>query len=444
MRLALLTIFFSAFLVSAENKSDLELAYEQEFAFLELQKQELQKRLKQIKKKNAGMLWSAEREVKKLQDIYVGRQEDAENISNTAQRLMLETEELSFNKDILGNTIMQSENTLQQYNPDFSNDSTHPESSQLKKAFILGQKTILDLQSIRKEKGSFFLADGKSVDGTIVKVGNIASYGITGEIQGMLAPAGGDRLKIWNAPASETANKLNSGGSIPTLDIFLYESLMKEISERKEKTPLEVINSGGLIGWVIVGLGIFALFLVILRALFLQSASGNTDKLYSQIKDDVENGRISDALETSHNSRTSIANVMNATLRNIDRERQHLDDIISEAILHESGRLDKFNILIMVIAAVAPLLGLLGTVTGMITTFDLITEFGTGDPKMLSGGISEALVTTELGLIVAIPGLIFGNLLSGWAETIKDNMEHVALKVSNKYAIYLESRNSEV
>ena len=86
-----------------------------------------------------------------------------------------------------------------------------------------------------------------------------------------------------------------------------------------------------------------------------------------------------------------------------------------------------------VIAAVAPLLGLLGTVTGMISTFDIITEFGTGDPKLLSSGISIALVTTEVGLAVAIPALIFGNLLSGWAESIKDEMEKAALHVMNQY-----------
>jgi biopolymer transport protein ExbB len=69
----------------------------------------------------------------------------------------------------------------------------------------------------------------------------------------------------------------------------------------------------------------------------------------------------------------------------------------------------------------------------MITTFDIITEFGTGDPKLLSGGISIALVTTELGLAVAIPTLLFGSVLAGWAESIKDGMEKGALSVINRY-----------
>jgi len=125
--------------------------------------------------------------------------------------------------------------------------------------------------------------------------------------------------------------------------------------------------------------------------------------------------------------------VIAAAIRNVQRERAHIEDIISEQILHESVHLNRFGTFIIVIAAVAPLLGLLGTVTGMISTFDIITEFGTGDPKLLSSGISIALVTTEVGLAVAIPALIFGNLLSGWAESIKDDMEKAALHVINRY-----------
>ena len=83
----------------------------------------------------------------------------------------------------------------------------------------------------------------------------------------------------------------------------------------------------------------------------------------------------------------------------------------------------------MVIAAVAPLLGLLGTVTGMISTFEIITEHGTGDPKMLSGGISEALITTQLGLVVAIPMLLLGNMLKGWSEGVFGKLESTVLRL---------------
>ncbi len=101
-------------------------------------------------------------------------------------------------------------------------------------------------------------------------------------------------------------------------------------------------------------------------------------------------------------------------------------------MLRETPFIQRFGTQILVVAAVAPLLGLLGTVTGMIATFDIITEFGTGDPRMLSGGISEALITTELGLVVAIPTLLLGNLLGVKAKGILDHLDTGALEVINQ------------
>jgi biopolymer transport protein ExbB len=128
----------------------------------------------------------------------------------------------------------------------------------------------------------------------------------------------------------------------------------------------------------------------------------------------------------------SAAHVLRVTIENLHREREKLDDLVSEAILHQTPVIERFGTSILVAASVAPLLGLLGTVTGMITTFDIITEFGTGDPKMLSGGISEALITTELGLVVAIPCLLIGTLLSGRASAIMDSLERAALQIINR------------
>jgi len=203
------------------------------------------------------------------------------------------------------------------------------------------------------------------------------------------------------------------------------------VDERQEKGVSEILDSSGIIGWIIVSLGILAAIMIVLRISFLRSAGASTGSVESEVSSLVSSGDIAAAVNFCRQKSGSTARVVAATLRNIDRERDHLEDIISENILHESGTLNRFGTFIIVIAAVSPLLGLLGTVTGMIATFDVITEFGTGDPKLLSGGISTALVTTELGLIVAIPTLILGNLLSGWSNRIKDEMEKVALRVIN-------------
>lgn len=88
---------------------------------------------------------------------------------------------------------------------------------------------------------------------------------------------------------------------------------------------------------------------------------------------------------------------------------------------------------ILVLAAIAPLLGLLGTVVGMIKTFDVISMFGTADAKSMASGISEALITTQTGLIVAVPGLILGNFISRRAERIKDRMNRFCLGLLREF-----------
>jgi biopolymer transport protein ExbB len=231
----------------------------------------------------------------------------------------------------------------------------------------------------------------------------------------------------------ETAQALAAGRAPATLDVFLFESADRAIEEQAGKTLLGVINSGGSIAWIIVAMGTLAGILIVLRAFFLRNASASTGRVEGEVGALVREARLEDALQACKRLKGSTARVVASAVRNLDRDRKHIEDIVSEQILHESAHLNRFGSFIIVIAAVAPLLGLLGTVTGMISTFDVITEFGTGDPKLLSSGISIALVTTEVGLAVAIPALIFGNLLSGWAESIKDDMEKAALHVMNLY-----------
>jgi biopolymer transport protein ExbB len=150
----------------------------------------------------------------------------------------------------------------------------------------------------------------------------------------------------------------------------------------------------------------------------------------------LQTGSGEEAYDAIQKYKGSIARVIRATLRNITRDREHIEDIITENILNENRSLDRFSNFILVVAAVSPLLGLLGTVTGMIQTFDIISVYGTGDPKLLSSGISEALITTMLGLIIAIPLLLLGNLSRGWADNIKDDMEQSALHVVNLFEKY--------
>jgi biopolymer transport protein ExbB len=130
--------------------------------------------------------------------------------------------------------------------------------------------------------------------------------------------------------------------------------------------------------------------------------------------------------------RGAVARVLEVILINRHRSRQQQEELVYEVILAQKPRMERFLSVLNIIAAVAPLLGLLGTVTGMIGTFDIITVHGTGDPKMLSGGISEALLTTQFGLVVAIPALFAHAILSSRVDHVMGDVETNAMRLLNQ------------
>ena len=430
--LAGLTLSVAMLFGAEAQTSQLEAAYQKEFAFLKAQKRELQKRYDEMNVQQEKKLAASKTEIERLQNKMLKMTSKSEMMTEQLLEAERNEQDVQDNSAILEGVIYQAASTLSPYNVTVDTESKAYDAV-IAGMFQGAAASLEKLSTIRSEEGSFFLTDGTKIDGTIVKVGNVASYGIASDTAGALAPAGNGFLKLWDADAAATANAVARGEQPESIGIFLYESLNTAIDQAKEKTLLSIIQSGGIIAWVIVVLGAVATLLIVLRGMFLRTASSNTDRVTGDVIEKIKANNMDAALTACQSEKGATARVLAATIRNIDRDREHLDDIIAESILHENSFLDRFGSVILVIAADAPLLGLLGTVTGMISTFDVITEFGTGDPKLLSGGISEALVTTELGLIVAIPALLVGNLLSGWAERIKDHMEQAALRVSNVY-----------
>lgn len=163
------------------------------------------------------------------------------------------------------------------------------------------------------------------------------------------------------------------------------------------------IEQGGIVGYSIIALGIVGLLIAFWRLIGL---SGDSRRVAAQLKSDTAStdnplGRVLAAYESN---------------RNADTETIELK--LSEAALKEMPGLTRGLLFIKVVAAVAPLMGLLGTVTGMIKTFQVITLYGAGDPKMMAGGISQALMTTVEGLVVAIPMVLLHTILSGQSRKI--------------------------
>ena len=187
-------------------------------------------------------------------------------------------------------------------------------------------------------------------------------------------------------------------------------SLLTKLIDRD--TWLERINAGGFVGYVIIIILILGLTMGVLRFKFL----------------DEETKSINKELETNNFSDDSILGKLNSIYskysgNNPEDLESQLEDILAKA----TPPLEKNLSVIKLLAAVAPLLGLLGTVIGMIETFQAITLFGTGDPKLMAGGISQALVTTMLGLIAAVPLLFVHNILDSRSRAISQIYEEQAI-----------------
>lgn len=163
----------------------------------------------------------------------------------------------------------------------------------------------------------------------------------------------------------------------------------------------ERIGQGGTIGYIVIGLLIFGLTVALYKiiTLFFMGNSIRATAKTKQAGDGNPLARVFEAYETN---------------KNADLETLELK--LDEQILRESPKIERFNDIVKVLAAVAPLMGLLGTVIGMIITFTAITNFGAGDPKLMAGGISVALMTTVLGLVAAIPLLLTHALAAAMAR----------------------------
>ncbi|WP_376695939.1 MotA/TolQ/ExbB proton channel family protein [Wenzhouxiangella sp. EGI_FJ10305] len=421
----------------AAQAPSLEQAFQREFAFLQGQKRDLERRIAEFEETSEADRQQLQSDIQSLERRVVELTSRGDRLDEQVLESERSVESARDNVNLLANTFLQAEATIDGWEaPQLEGDEV-PQTDDVAAMFETVRKELKRRGAVQRESGEFFLADGTRVDGEIIHVGRIASFGVSERGAGALAPAGEGELKLWNEDSAEAARTLAAGTMVSPLPIFIYETLSSEVEEKGSKGVFETISSGGVIGWIIFFLGLLAAALVALRALFLWRAGTSTGRILDDVAAPVRRGDREAALSMLKKRKGATARVVASAIRNLDRDREHLEDIVSESILHESGHLNRFGAFIMVIAAVSPLLGLLGTVTGMISTFDVITEFGTGDPKLLSGGISIALVTTELGLIVAIPTLLFGNLLSSWAERIKDDMEKATLRVTNQY---LEAR----
>ena len=257
-----------------------------------------------------------------------------------------------------------------------------------------------------------------------------------GDVQALLR-SGALQGKIfeWNAalPPEMAANiklavtQASSGSvvSVP-LDVLQNKAIKNTITDTKELTWDEKLKAffkkGGIVMYPLALVAIFALLLCLERFLVLTHRGHLGRRFMKKLNALVKDGLYEDAAALCLKKETSLSMVLFAVLNRARDKREDAERSLQEALLREQPKLERRMGLLAAMGTIAPLLGLLGTVTGIITLFTVITEVGTNDARVLAGGISEALVTTETGLVIAIPVMILHGLLSEKIEKVTSEL----------------------
>lgn len=274
------------------------------------------------------------------------------------------------------------------------------------------QREMTESGKVVRFPAKIITANGDEVEQEIVRVG--AFNVVSGDKYLQFVPETGNIIELGRQPQDRYRKRVAeltsaTGGIAP----FPIDPSRGQILSLLVQAPTlqERIDQGGVVGYVILGLGALALLIALERLLTL---TVTTVRVSAQARKPEQPGN------------NALGRILKVYHDNPRADVETVELKLSEAILKETPRINRMLMFLKIIAVVAPLLGLLGTVTGMIITFQAITLFGTGDPKLMAGGISTALITTVLGLVVAIPTVLLHTLVSSRARRLTQVLEEQA------------------
>ncbi|MGC9450745.1 MAG: MotA/TolQ/ExbB proton channel family protein [Oceanipulchritudo sp.] len=277
------------------------------------------------------------------------------------------------------------------------------------------------------------IIDGTLKEGTFALVGPVSYFTDQGDQVGITVGMIENRANIYTLPdykegITVTANSGSGNLPVDTTDGEALEGITHSI------TLMEEFALGGFVMYPILGLFTLAILIAVYKMIELFRVKAANAKDIDVILDHLRGGNGDAAMAHAKSVGGPVGEMLCAAVDNAGEDREVIEEVLYENIIKTQPKLERFLAFIAVVAATAPLLGLLGTVTGMIKTFKLITIVGTGDARNLSSGISEALITTKWGLIVAIPTLIIHALLNRKAKGVVGSMEQAAVSFINGIA----------
>ena len=322
--------------------------------------------------------------------------------------------------------------------------SQFPGMQDLRHMVTVLEDEIRSAGEVRLVRGPLVDRDGRTIEADLLFLGHFtAAYRDGDTFEYLYYLPGSRKLFVPQKPSPDRLRKklrnyLAGRSDAVPLDITRGGAL-RQLGHRT--SLLEHISRGGPIVWPILVVFALGAIIILERIVFFFRKRIDADSLMNRINK-LATCEDWDACQTlcDQFEGKPVSRVLRAGLDCRLMERTEMENVLQEAILQEIPGLERFLSTLGMLAAIAPLLGLLGTVTGMINTFDMITHYGTGNPRMMSGGISEALITTMLGLSVAIPILLCHTLLSRRTENIIAQMEEKAVAFTN--IVYRTRKNS--
>ncbi len=282
--------------------------------------------------------------------------------------------------------------------------------------------------SIREGKAA--TSDGEILEGTFAAAGPF-SWFVSGDKRAAgeaLPSRNGEIPRIYPANATEILKLTQGEAADIGIDVTGGKAM---VLDEVEGGLLTLIHKGGLWIWPILFLALLSLCFGAVKFLVLMRIREPGEAWINAILNALRTGDKRKATEIATSAAHPVGPVMARMIEISEQPSDQVEETLYEQLMGVQSQAGSLLPVIAVTAATSPLLGLLGTVSGMIATFNLITVFGSGDPKPLAGGISEALVTTLFGLIVAIPALILHAFLSRRAQGIVQTTECLGLAFVN-------------
>ena len=379
------------------------------------------------------------------------------DLSNLRTEIESREDEAAYLSNLFGEYLRNLESRLhitelQRYEADLERAKLAVEDTGLDDAEVFARQVQLISTSIGRLDealgGTTF--EGQAVDasglvnqGTFALLGPVALFRPEHGDQGTLAEQRLGSLEPAALPfgnpldAAAAAELIHARAGLLPLDPTLGNALKIEATE---ESFLEHVKKGGLVMVPIFAMAGLALCFALYKWLSMAFIGSPKEKRVASLLEAVGERDHEAVRRHVGMIRGPVGAMLTRGVDHMDEPRELVEEVLYEKVLTTRLRLNSFLPFIAICAASAPLLGLLGTVTGIINTFKMITVFGSGDVKSLSGGISEALITTKFGLTVAIPSLLLHAFLSRKARGVIGQMESAAVTFVNKLSIAANRR----